>query len=467
MGVRENYVPEDFIKVLRHNNWGLKGFSKLPAETQAKLAYYIFHAGTWRRKHKHPAMSDYMSISYKELERDFGRGKFKTLNGKLKVFKVTPNWHKDKGYTKGYMLTDQVDKIRSRYLEPRERPLTRLISTNGLALRTMLSPVLSKDTKGITRKAWKTAKPLNAIPIDSKLLKSLYAHLTRREDGTITDLFAKAEQDDTKYLAEKIGKLLALARTDIAGRDTIMHTYIEAKTGRLYAKGESLQNAPKDIKAAALHGLYEYDFENCHFAIFSQMAARYGYEAEGVNHYVRKKREVRSTLSTDLGLAIDDVKMCLIALMYGAHTSIWHENTIPKTIGAERAEALYEHPLFVALDTDLKEGGEAILQGWPKRRTTMLNAADKWVGNKEPKRVRLAHLIQGVEAKALERAIELYPDDILLLMHDGFVTSGTVDTRLIEREILKATGYRLELTGGVITLPPDIGFFQNVQSSES
>jgi hypothetical protein len=43
-------------------------------------------------------------------------------------------------------------------------------------------------------------------------------------------------------------------------------------------------------------------------------------------------------------------------------------------------------------------------------------------------------------------------------MHDGFVTKNPIDAKLIERQVLASTGYRLELSGGAIVPSPDLGF---------
>ena len=72
--------------------------------------------------------------------------------------------------------------------------------------------------------------------------------------------------------------------------------------------------------------------------------------------------------------------------------------------------------------------------------------------------VRLAHLLQGIEAKALRAVIQAMPHDVLLLMHDGFVTSKRVNTRELEKVVREETGYRLTLSGERISLPPDLHF---------
>ena len=58
----------------------------------------------------------------------------------------------------------------------------------------------------------------------------------------------------------------------MSGYGKIAHEYVMCGTGRLFAKGISLQSAPKIIKQCALPGMWEYDFSNCHFTIIKQLA---------------------------------------------------------------------------------------------------------------------------------------------------------------------------------------------------
>ena len=63
-----------------------------------------------------------------------------------------------------------------------------------------------------------------------------------------------------------------------------------------------------------------------------------------------------------------------------------------------------------------------------------------------------------IEAQAIKAAISCYPEDIVLLMHDGFVTTREIDVPLVERRMFEETGYRLKLAGAVIALQANLEF---------
>ena len=128
----------------------------------------------------------------------------------------------------------------------------------------------------------------------------------------------------------------------------------KSTSGRLYAQGVSLQVAPRDIKRTALNGQWEYDIENAHFDIFTQMAAAHGLDCPHIRHYTTNKQAVRSMLACELGLTIDQVKACLLSAMYGARASERGANAIPHAIGQEKSRALYRHPIFRDILTEIR-----------------------------------------------------------------------------------------------------------------
>lgn len=463
MSSADDYVPEDFVIALQT---GLKGFKQLCELEQVRLAMFAWDEGASRRKHKH--FDGFMTIHHKELEQAFGRdrlrgSRFNIINAGLKMFEVTKGWSKEKKLTKGYRLTEQVQAIKEKYLSKKMEKLTRLFRGDGNFVRTLPQPIDSKDTDGVTATAWRNARVQITATVDLDRLKNLFVHLEKKWLVQPTgDLFANVEAANVEYRIEALSKLIKMAHTDVAGKGQVIHRYAESKSGRLYAKGVSLQTVPRTIRDMALHGLMDYDIENCHFAIFSQMAARYGYTTNAINHYLANKNMVRQGIADRAGIKIEQAKMCLLASIYGARVNTWHKNAIPEEIGQVAAARLFADAEFMGIAEDIKQGRRIILAKHPKSRTTYKNAMGKRIkaGGRDgatPEEI-LAHLIQGVEAQALRKAVSLCGDGVVVLMHDGFVSREQIDTAMLEQGIFEETGYRLQISGKRIALPADMDF---------
>ena len=175
-----------------------------------------------------------------------------------------------------------------------------------------------------------------------------------------------------------------------------------------------------------------------------------------------RKKEVRTDIATEVGITIEQTKTCLLAVMYGARTSTWHENAIPETVGVDAARRLNQLPLFANIAADVKLAGAAILaHNKPNRQGGLVNVFGKSMpiqetttGKKKAWSKLLAHLVQGVEAKAIRACIEVDPAAVVLIQHDGFTATRQLDVAKLERAIQDATGYALVLEEELIQ--PDI-----------
>jgi hypothetical protein len=135
---------------------------------------------------------------------------------------------------------------------------------------------------------------------------------------------------------------------------------------------------------------------------------------------------VRGGIASRVGIKREQAKMALLALMFGAKTTERPENAIPREIGATKARALYLDAEFSAIAKDVQRGRDVILKAWPKRRTTLLNDLGKPVSINAKPEVRMAHIIQGIEAQAIRSAIGLYPDEIAEFVEAEFTARGMV-----------------------------------------
>lgn len=463
MAARDEVVPDD---LLDHLARGIKGFDSEPLKIQMGLARMLWDSTAWRRKHiEHPY---YFSFDHIELNEAFGRGRFKAINARLDLFEVKP-WSYKKRYTKGYKLTPKTEQVWRHYFEAKKKAhkeQIRLLYGEGHELKKLPDAVASKDMDGITSRAWNRAKTLglNAVDVDVSAMQDLRKWLKkyRKEieaEHRQSGLFSDGSIEQVEYLLQYVAQILRMANTTVAGYGRVMHRYVEASSGRLYAKGINLQTAPKVVKEAALSGLWEYDFSNCHYSILLQMAARYGYQCTAIEQYLANKRSTRQEIAGQAGISEEQAKTCLLAILYGARQSERPENAIPEAIGVEAAKRLYQVEFFANLKADIDGARRAILRGHPRNHKGWItNLMGKSIGGKKTPEKILAHLIQGIEAKALKAAIDSQDGSIVLLQHDGFASTTRLDAEAIEQAVTEATGYTLQLEVEQIQPDPDAYF---------
>lgn len=472
MGNRHEFVPESFIKALQA---GISGFGNLSERHQFHLAKLVWEEGLKHRRHK--KYPECMSIGYLELARRFGRGSFDVINTKLGLFEASPNWYwqgsqDQKNATRWYTLTPSARATKDDYLHASSCAEDRLLYLDGIGslkvLRSVPGSIAAKvddDPDGITATAWRGCQITNRVPVNIEQLRILQAQLAKMlANSGQNDFFAAADRNDIERRLNAAAQLLRLAQTDVAGQGYVLQRYAECKTGRLYVHGLSLQTVPRLVRKAALHGLHDYDIENCHFAIFEQMASRYGYAADAIRSYLGNKKAIRLGIANRTGITIEQAKACLLAIMFGARTTTWSANAIPEEIGVFKAKILLKDPEFAAIANDIKRGRRAILKHWPRRRTALLNDLGKPISTANKDEVILAHLIQGIEAKALRSVVKLFGGEIVLLMHDGFVTRHPINIATAGRQIRAETGYELMLSNSVIQVPPNLEFSRTTKA---
>ena len=473
---RNTFTPELLVKQLAKD---VPGFKSETPQVQAALAYIVWRGATERRRHT--VHDGYMSFHHKELAQQFG-GKFKAINTRLKFIEIKTNeqgrevWRFDtKGsaadtFTKAYRFSPVVEASREAFLAKRVTRLSKLLDASGKVIRKPDSAVASLDTKGLPTTRWRVANNgdrLTRVPVDIPTLRKFHqkyskdADECRRTGQAPRDLLTTSPSLEALLtLRDKTAQVIHMAHKEVAGLGNVLHRYVESSSGRLYADGVgSLQNAPKEIRKAALVGLWDYDVENCHFAIMAQMAKRAGEHCDAIEHYMAHKKPIRAEIAQAVGISIDDTKTCLLALMYGARTTTWHETAIPETIGVDAARRLYALPLFANIANDVKRAGKAILAQHPvNRQGGLVNAFGKSIDTKSREKQKdkpakkapkasqkLAHLVQGVEALALWTCIERHPGEIVLLQHDGFTAIKQLNKAELEQAIQTATGYALAL----------------------
>lgn len=468
---RNAQVLEGFV---RHLGAHLPGFQSLKRSYQVSLAKMIFDAGDWRFNHNR--YEGYSSFTSRELEQWFGRGQFNRINSELAIFERTASFHFRPSYgqpsTYGYKLGSEVEAIKQAYLATSNGELSHLLRMDAKVIRSIPAAIDSLDSNNLPDNMWRGIDVVAAVPVNLGALQRL-------ESMLITAAGLDAESVEGKALEfelEVVRKLRHLAGTYLAGPSSILHRYRAAQSGRLYAQnGLSLQTAPRRVRSFALDGMIDYDMEACHHNIFIQLAGQYGYQAKAVEAYVRDKVDVRRELAQRIEISVDDAKFVLLAVLYGAKTSVGRllsngqlENSIPDRLGVERSKALFADKAFAAIAGDIRAGRSAILKSWPRRRSGIVNHVGKSLRVTESSdEQKLAHLCQGIEAGALRAVIEHETDSVQLLMHDGFVTSKAIDMDAAQDRILARTGHRLRLVEKKISSSDYMPKIKSAYSHES
>lgn len=449
---------------LRHLARYLPGFKRQPKDVRLALCAMIYEAPTRYRAHSHH--EGYSRFTWQELEQSFGRGGFSAINDSLGLFEVLKeggrdDWSKVEGRTKAYMLTEQVATIRDQYLKGVfKRGDTRLMTQDGKYLQSLPANALAaKNKDGQNRRGFKDLPVTSLVPVNlvqiKKLMVDIQARLMAHEVGFVPgELFSEVPNIKfLKALHQDAAMIVTKAR-HAKWHGHVLHRYFEIESGRVYAEGVgNLQNCYRVLREAAMAGLYDIDIENCHYSILAQMAAAHGYQCTTINDYLDNRRPFRKSLAAEFGISIRQVKDALIALIYGAKFSLRAKDALPKIFNKDPALAdkVYEHPKFLALRNDIAGARAAVLAAQEVTRRTIKNCRGLTMRlDDSNERQQLAHLLQGVEATALEAAYRLYPNEIVLLQHDGFTATRPLDTKRIEAAMLEATGYRLKVEQEVI-----------------
>ena len=446
---RDAYISDAFRSHLAST---VAGFPALNLKTQSQLASMVAQSAARFRQHSH--MAGWASFSYLDLAKKFGREKFNQLNAQLKIFEVVDDWSKLEGRTKPYKLAAPVEASRLAFYSNLPTAPTKLLAGDGeVRHKPPTNALIAKRTTEtgteVSRAGWNEIPVQAQVPVNVDELKRLEQQI-QQETVTQTQIRKSTVQVDpvtAGYVLYAIRTVLHHANNTIAP-GCLIHKYQQSSSGRMYGQGVNLQSVNRQVRYAALHGLWDYDIENCHYSILHQMGAMAGLQCPVIEQYLNNKTSIRTGMATDLALTPRRVKRVLLAMIYGASLSEDPSTAIPSIVGVEPARALYRHPFFKALAADIAKARTVVLKKHRPFRGGLRNLRGlvMRVAGKEA-RHKLAHLLQGVESVALEAAHNVCAESIVLLQHDGFTaTTPDLDLALIEGAIFNATGYSLKLS---------------------
>jgi len=386
-----------------------------------KFIINVFYSGK-----NHRYYDGYKSYSYKQINRVFGKGEFLMINEMLGLFDVLPYSFGEK-YTRGIKPSERLvrafnDTIDTWLPEIDELEHEQFSKSGGIASRSIRNNT-SKFKGNI----------LQGVRVNTEALKALAS-------------IAPTTETDARIKAQA-ALMLSSALEDDFPVGWIPQRYTEHKTGRLYSDGISLQNCCKEVRFAALDGLYSYDIDNCHYSILEQLTET---PTPTVSYYLNNKKAMRANLSTELGLSIDKVKQILIALIYGAGLGTYHKDkAISRVCGnKETYQTLINNSTVNKLHKEVLAAGRELigksLVKKGKHAGKPINAMGL-VSHDKAQNKQLSHLLQGYEVKALEAITGITKLDTAALIHDGWVTYNKHNKAVFENAILEATGLKLNV----------------------
>lgn len=449
-----------------------KNLESLPKVEGIKYAneVWLVYRNQTGGSYQHKVFPESSALAATYLRDRYGRGRFKEINSIVGAIKQVGQHYKKGSYTYPYRVTEKAAEAIYEYqnlLFNQELWVGKIVNPRGNIIPKRRNAIY---TSGAKTTAW--IPPTITINLDA--VQEVYKHYIQR--------LRDADENRKGKLMSRCYDAIAIqewASSNQYPLGTMPQYFIEKQSGRLYGKGAaSLQFISSDIKQVILKGTgyIEYDISNCHYSIFYDMAQSVGVGCPGIKYYLDHKNEVRRQLALEIygqeiesGIvtqadAIKGIKKALLAKINGASNKCktWDTETnsriiaaIPRRLainnevdGIELARRLYNNGLYKKITAEMAEVQQAVLRFTNKRSKKdgfHINEMGKQIAKSESKGKRLAHILQGAEAKVLNVVLHECEGNILVPRHDGWIAKESLDIRKLENLIEKETGFSLEI----------------------
>lgn len=345
-----------------------------------------------------------ISVEYLKLL-DISPRLFNKINNDLGLFESNNHYSKDKGHAKAYFPTTTINELLKGYIQ------------------------FLKSNK--------------ALPVEQLRLKRVSKNLFDNGDTQINltaleALCERYEASNEVYKTFMCSQLIIEAKNN---NGVLRGLYAKAESGRLYGVGVSLQNAPKEIRLAALSNLnmIDYDVENCHPALFKHF-----YNGSLLSLYCTNKESMRNTLAERVGVDVGLIKQALLAMFFGCSMSPVKGALVD--ILKDKVEVFLNEAFVQGLNKELNQARKAVLnseEGQKALKTLKRKDLEAMTANQ-----KVAHILQNLESTILMAVINKYQPEYLF--HDGFVMSADVCTKELSVHIKEATGFSVEFQKGVV-----------------
>jgi len=352
-------------------------------------------------------------------------GDFVRLVRDCEMFEVSDNWYPDKHLSRVYWPTEKLRQIAIQCI------VEQATTPEGKKIRMQKQAISSRDINDNPRKTKGNIPAF--VSVQTEGLEELQ-DLLRTNPNRIERIDGRIGGHQLRTIDRMQGNTDAfLFAANTSSRPGEIYQKYHETNARICGDGRHLQTAMREVRWAALDGCHKYDMENCHYRFLYQLACYYGYSPQVIKYYLDDKDKFRRDKARFHGVDEEIIKEVLIELAYGAELSDHPRTAIGKIIMLNGCESLITDPELKQIKQEATGAGRIILQNAPTHKNNIINALGKGVSVTLTEPQKIAHLLQGMETYVLDGVIQHYPDNVIVLVHDCWITRSKIDKSELEK----------------------------------
>jgi len=431
------------------------------------------------RARQHKSAPDAFWVHHEELNALFGQSRFSAVNSQFSILAIAGG--AKPGEARAYRLESDIDEVVTAALRAANQAVDRtvVLLPDDWHLAVRARPAIERDSLSDSS-IWRATRIGLPVPVPGlDLLAALDDWLARADaagmcarEGLLREVQVEPHAALT-HLRQYLERFRWRLHSELPGRGYYTSTYRQTDTGRLQEVGYGLQGAQRVIKHVALHGFWSYDMSAAHISILRYLAATVGVAAEAAIDYSEHKVDRRREVHERTGVPRDIVKRGFTAMGYGSRQWDGDEDDDGDSIttelvrrygelkGRDLAAAFWTDSYVKYFSNNYARVGHMVVKALSRGRW-LRNAAGLVYNVRKRKEhgkkkdtwaTRLAFILQGLEARALHAVVTAYPNEMLVLEHDGWTSRSPMNMEAVERVIEKALGFPLQLKSERISAP--------------
>lgn len=441
-----------------HEIDGVRVLADLPEKTQVQLAAMVWFDGQTRRLHKRhqPGQKPLYCYHHQELDQVFGKGKFRPLNNRLKLFYIQKHyWDCGHGFTRAYCLTESVDNLKREFAAYILGKPIDLVSQSGRLVKTLPSGILGRRADRNPNRLWKNVTIKSLLPVDRAGLYELKLEIQKLRAQANSSEQHSTELRYKMDLADHHANVILVTANNKIQPGHVPMIYQEYTSGRLYSTGINLQNCVRAVRMAALRSAIDVDIQNCHPTLLEILYEQIdpNEPLKVLKEYNANPKKFQARVANDLNVTRGQIKKALIALLYGASLSSSPECSLSDFFSSKDiTQQFINNPACVALVKDFRTASTAISNDAMSKasRGSISNMAGCWlkVLNTSNETVT-SHILQGVEAAILKECVDYcshLEHSFILLQHDGFSIDCSIDVDALSDHVFYRLGLKVIFT---------------------